>query len=222
MVGKDLFVVDSSKVSSTNLSHFTFLGLLMGVCIRTGAILSLNLPKFVWKRLVDQHVTLDDLKEIELRFVKQLEFALNASQADLEENPLYWETTLADGNKISLLEQGNIDGSKIKVDYEKRFEFVEKSLKAHLLQGTEQIRALKRGISQVVPTAILNISTYEELQMWVCGMREVDIDLLKRHTTYSSTDSDYSEDSKLIKTFWHFLRSISEEERRKFIKFCWG
>ena len=53
-------------------------------------------------------------------------------------------------------------------------------------------------------------------------MREVDIDLLKRHTTYSGTDPDYSEDSDLIKTFWHFLRTITEEERRKFIKFCWG
>ena len=161
MMGKDLFVPDSSKLSSTNLAHFTFLGLLMGVCIRTGAILSLNLPKFVWKRLVDQNVTLDDVREIELRFVKQLEFASNASRTDLDENPLYWQTTLADGNKVNLLE--GVDGSKVKVTYEKRFEFVEKSLQVHIKQGSEQIRALKRGISQVVPTAILNISTYEEL-----------------------------------------------------------
>ena len=107
--------------------------------------MSLNLPKFVWKRLVDQNVTLDDIKEIELRFVKQLEFASNASRADFEENPLYWQTTLADGNKVNLLEA--VDGSKMKVTYEKRFEFVEKSLQVHIKQGSEQIRALKRGIS---------------------------------------------------------------------------
>ena len=73
-----------------------------------------------------------------------------------------------------------------------------------------------------MPQAFLNIGTYEELETWVCGQRKVDIELLKRHANYSGNDPDYRADSKLIKMFWQFLEEISEDERQRFIKFCWG
>lgn len=41
----------------------------MGVCIRTGVNLILDLPQMVWKQLVDQRVVLDDLIEVDYRFV---------------------------------------------------------------------------------------------------------------------------------------------------------
>jgi hypothetical protein len=64
-VGKDKFVIQSSSNGQKHLSQFEFLGVLMGVCIRTGANLILDLPQFFWKQLVGQKITLDDLYEIE-------------------------------------------------------------------------------------------------------------------------------------------------------------
>eukprot|EP00806_Schmidingerella_arcuata_P004875 Macronucleus_5422.p1 GENE.Macronucleus_5422~~Macronucleus_5422.p1 ORF type:complete len:172 (+),score=39.92 Macronucleus_5422:1-516(+) len=81
---------------------------------------------------------------------------------------------------------------------------------------------MRSGISQVVPHAFLNIGTHEELEIWVCGRREVDIELLKRHAHYSGNDPDYSAESELIKMFWQFFSDITEDERQRFIKFCWG
>jgi len=81
---------------------------------------------------------------------------------------------------------------------------------------------MRRGISKIVPQAFLKIGTHEELETWVCGSRVVDIELLKRHTHYGGNDSDYSPDSNLIKMFWQFLAEITEDERQRFIKFCWG
>lgn len=77
-------------------------------------------------------------------------------------------------------------------------------------------------MSEVVPQAFLNIGTHEELETWVCGRRQVDIELLKRHTHYGGNDPEYTPNSKLIKIFWQFLEEISEDERQRFIKFCWG
>ncbi len=48
-VGKGKFVINTSRSSTHDLSLFEFLGILMGVCIRTGAHLTLDLPQFVWK-----------------------------------------------------------------------------------------------------------------------------------------------------------------------------
>ena len=49
MEGKDKFVLNSAKNGSSDLNHYHFLGVLMGVCIRTGAKMILDLPRIVWK-----------------------------------------------------------------------------------------------------------------------------------------------------------------------------
>lgn len=66
--------------------------------------------------------------------------------------------------------------------------------------------------------------TFNELETWVCGKSEVDIDLLKRHTKYGGDKKTVilTEDSRRIKWFWEVLREFSEEDKQKFIKFCWG
>ena len=43
-IGKDKFILSPSKNSSNDLSMYEFLGILMGVCIRTGSHLDLDLP----------------------------------------------------------------------------------------------------------------------------------------------------------------------------------
>ena len=50
--GKDKFMLNSEKTSATDLNQYYFLGVLMGICIRTGAKMILDLPRIVWKQLV--------------------------------------------------------------------------------------------------------------------------------------------------------------------------
>jgi hypothetical protein len=40
--------------------------------------------------------------------------------------------------------------------------------------------------------------------------------------TFSGNDPDYGPDTDLIKMFWKFMETITEDERQRFIKFCWG
>ena len=65
------------------------------------------------------------------------------------------------------------------------------------------------------------MSTFEELEEAVCGRNYIDVALLKRHTKYSGGE-EYAEGSKLIKMFWQFMEDLSQEDRKGFIKFCWG
>jgi len=61
--------------------------------------------------------------------------------------------------------------------------------------------------------------TYKELEQLVCGKKVIDVELLKSYTSYSM---DLTADSNRSKWLWEILSEISEEERVKFIKFCWG
>lgn len=49
---RDCFILNPSANSPQNLKMFQFLGVLMGIAIRTGSPLSLNLAEPVWKALV--------------------------------------------------------------------------------------------------------------------------------------------------------------------------
>lgn len=108
--------------------------------------------------------------------------------------------------------------------YDERVEFIEQALYTRLKECQLHCQAIKRGISQVIPEALLNMVTYSELETWVCGKSIVDIDLLKRHTKYGGDKKTtlLSEDSRRIKWLWEVLRAFSEEDKQKFIKFCWG
>ena len=69
----------------------------MGVCIRTGANLILDLPQLFWKQLVGQKVTLDDLYEIEIKLVNHLKQMLLQTEEDFNTNEVFWTTNLSEG-----------------------------------------------------------------------------------------------------------------------------
>jgi len=47
----------------------------------------------------------------------------------------------------------------------------------------------------------------------------VDIELLKKHTRYSGGLND---ESPRVKFLWEVLRELTDTEKLRFIKFCWG
>lgn len=57
------------------------------------------------------------------------------------------------------------------------------------------------------------------MERLICGVKKVDIELLKAHTKLSP---DLLETSKKVKWLWEILYEFDEEEKIKFVKFCWA
>jgi hypothetical protein len=57
------------------------------------------------------------------------------------------------------------------------------------------------------------------LERLICGVKKVDIELLKSHTKFSA---DLNENSNKVKWLWEILLELEEEDKIKFIKFCWA
>jgi hypothetical protein len=57
-----------------------------------------------------------------------------------------------------------------------------------------------------------------ELEEWVYGKKTIDVDLLRRHTESKS----FEDGGEIITWFWEVLEEMSQEERRKFIRFCYA
>lgn len=111
-------------------------------------------------------------------------------------------------------------GAKRELQWTNRLEYVRCTLYARMKECEQQCQAIKRGICQIIPEALLNMVSYQELEEWIYGKKTVDVELLRRHTAYSK---GYSEsETNEIKWFWDILREMTQEERRKLIRFCFA
>ena len=78
------------------------------------------------------------------------------------------------------------------------------------------VALLIRGLRAVIPREALHIFTWEELRAEVCGSGKMDVELLKRHTVFEFGDETFQS------YFWDALRSFTNEQQGKFLRFVWA
>lgn len=150
-VGQDRYLLSYSKKNPNDLSQYEFLGTLMGICIRTSVSLIIDLPQFIWKQLVGQAITIDDLVEIEYGQLQKFKQILNDTEEAFNENKPQWVVTMGDETKYELIP----GGASKDVEYDQRFEYVSESIYIMLKQCMPQAQAIRRGIAQIIPDDLL-------------------------------------------------------------------
>lgn len=78
-----------------------------------------------------------------------------------------------------------------------------------------KVEAIRRGLAAVVPVEHLRLFSWDELEVFVCGRKEVDIDLLEACTEYALCCRQDSH----VSAFWDVLRSFSPKEKSLFLRY---
>jgi len=233
------FVPDPSATSPNQLAMFEFLGKLMGLAMRSGDTLSLDLPSIVWKPLVDDPVTEDDVMAIDrLSFkivseMRQLESSMRRSAAvsadgtvsnsviTQEEFKEYIDATFVVVGSDMKQHELIPGGENIPVTWNNRSEFISSLLLYRKHEFRVQCQAIRAGLSQVVPISLLSILTWQELRDCVCGQPTIDVGLLKSMSVYEGC----SDRDPHIVYFWSVLNDWSKNaphELNTFVQFVWG
>ena len=71
-VNRDCFILNPEATSPIHLNMFRFLGVLLGIAIRSGSPVDLQLAPPVWKQLVGETLTLQDLSEVDSDYIQGL------------------------------------------------------------------------------------------------------------------------------------------------------
>ena len=145
---------------------------------------------------------------------------INKEKEDIDEIFNY-NTILSDGT-LKYFNQNSKEKKELilsKSTVQERLKYISMLLYYRLNEAETQINSIKQGLSKIIPLSILQLFTGNELSMLVCGKKEVDIDLLRQNTKLSN---DFKEDSKEVRWLWEILNEFSQEEKIKFIKFCWA
>ncbi|MBN3272630.1 HECD3 ligase, partial [Polyodon spathula] len=180
--------------------------------------LVLALPGIVWKQLTGEEVSWSkDFPAVDSVLVKLLEAMESMDKETFEfkfGSELTYTTLLSDGRVVEL----SPDGSSTVVKYEDRKEFI-RSLPLKYGGGIVcQIAAMQAGLLKVVPQAVLDLLTWQELEKKVCGDPEITVAALKRLTRYE--DLEHSE--VRVQYLWEALTNFTNEDRSRFLRFVMG
>ncbi|XP_022244118.1 E3 ubiquitin-protein ligase HERC2-like isoform X2 [Limulus polyphemus] len=209
---RDCFVFNPTAQSSLHLNMYKFLGMLMGIAIRTGSPLSLNLAEPVWKLLAGQQLTPADLTEMDRDYIPGLMCIRDMESDAFQKLDMPFSTHSSSGQEVSLSSKYH------HITEENRAEFVRLALNYRLNEFDEQVAAVREGMARIIPVPLLSLFTGYELETMVCGNPDIPIHLLKAVATYKGVESD----SQLVHWFWEVMEEFSNTERSLFLRFVWG
>ncbi|OQR96413.1 HECT E3 ubiquitin ligase [Achlya hypogyna] len=216
---RDAYVLHPTAHAS-HPGMLVFLGKLLGVAIRTRDCLGLTLSQVVWKLLVRDTVTLDDLEAVDALIVNSMRSlrlieASGVTETHFADVITETFTTLSTDNRVVPLVPR---GDSVAVTFANRATFADLVEAFRLHEFDASAECVRRGLGMVVPLRYLRLFTWAELEAMVCGSPDVDIALLEQCTEYSSC----SRNDEHVGWFWDVLRAYSHDARRAFLRFVWG
>ncbi len=82
-----------------------------------------------------------------------------------------------------------------------------------------QIAAMREGFASVVPSLVLPLFTWRQIEMRICGNAEIDIEALKNITQY---DMPRGEQHPVAIMFWNVVKTFSNDDRAALLGFASG
>jgi len=198
-------------------------GQLMGIALRTQVPLPLALPSIIWRPLVGEDLSRDDLMAIDSDVVGLLEYfehleALGVTSENFEQlvgGDLRFVAPLSDGSSVELMPGGR----HVQVQYDNARHFASLLERARLGECIPMVAAIYEGLISVVPRQILPLFTWRELELLVCGRPLVDVSLLHECACYGPPLQG-SEPHILL--FWNVLEESSIVHRTALLRLLWS
>ena len=216
-----------SLASSLDDKMFEFCGALMGIAaLQQGASLSMDISPFVWKVFVGEKLSPENgLAEVDETAYKMYSFVQGATDTAIE--------AVLEGTKFTALRSDAVDlpesmrlqelcpfGREKLVSANNAKEYVSLLAQFRLQECMPQIAAMLRGFGSIVPSRLLPMFTWQELENLICGVADVDVELLQANTKYVGgvLPSDPH-----IHFLWDVLiNEFTPEDRTQFLRFVWG
>lgn len=219
-VGADKFLPAADQFANdpTALEMFSFVGKLAGMSLRAKLGLPLPFPRLVWRKLLGEAATAEDLREIDLLAWKLLDDLerCDRDQFQREHQGKLRFVCPASPTSSSASRELVPGGAGREVTFSDRLEFCALVRAARLSEFDRPIAAMREGLAEVVPARPLLLFSAEELEELVCGSPAISFELWQRQTEVSGLSPE------VVALFWKVLQSLSPAEQSGFIRFAWG
>ena len=190
----------------------------MGKALFDGELVSGHLVKTIYKHMLGWPVTFADLEYLDPAYYNSIKGLMDMD--DVEYACLDFtlsEDVMGTHKTIELIPNGeNID-----VTNENIIQYLEAVLGYRLIGRVhDQQREMLLGFIDVVPASLLTIFDFQELELLLNGLPNIDIEDWMRNTLYSG--SFRSEKNQVCQWFWEVVSEFSQERKARLLQFVTG
>uniref|UniRef100_A0A5K3EZU1 HECT domain-containing protein n=1 Tax=Mesocestoides corti TaxID=53468 RepID=A0A5K3EZU1_MESCO len=210
-----------NEINMETPEMFTMVGALCGLAIYNSIIVDLTFPTALFKKLLDEEPTLDDLKELDPVVANSLQQLLDYEEPDLEDTFALTFEVIVDNygavKHVPLIPSGG----DVAVTQENKHKFVEKYVDYKFNRSCSSVfEAFKRGFFNVCSGYVIKMFQPSELHSMVVGSEEINWQDLRKNTTYQG---EYWDQHPVIQWFWEvLLDQCNLKEKKNFLRFLTG
>ncbi|XP_033070681.1 probable E3 ubiquitin-protein ligase HERC6 isoform X9 [Trachypithecus francoisi] len=195
--------------------YFLF-GMLCGLSLFNLNVANLPFPLALYKKLLDQKPSLEDLKELSPQLGKSLQEVLNDDADDIGDALCIRFSIHWDQNDVDLIP----NGISIPVDQTNKKDYVSKYIDYIFNVSVKAVyEEFQRGFYRVCEKEILRHFYPEELMTAIIGNTDYDWKQFEQNSKY---EQGYQKSHPTIRLFWKAFHKLTLDEKKKFLLFLTG
>jgi E3 ubiquitin-protein ligase NEDD4 len=196
----------------------------MGKALFDRQLVSGHMVGYLYKHFLGWPITFADLEQVDEEYYNSLKQLVDFDKANADLSDLCIQFTtmqevLGQKSEIDLVP----GGAEIDVTNDNFPEYLEACLKYRMLDRVKpQLNELLLGFFDVIPEPLLTVFDFQELELLMCGMPEIDIEDWKEHTEYSGKYDHTGGDHEVCVWFWEVVYELDQEMRARLLQFVTG
>jgi E3 ubiquitin-protein ligase HUWE1 len=163
----------------------------------------------------------EDLKHYDPQIYNSIKFMAEDPNLNYDEEDFRFTVIREDGEEVELKK----GGKDIRVTQETRRSYARLVAKYYLAREVKtELKEFMKGFYQVIPQNVISVFDPDEIEFLMGGAPEIDIDDWQKNTVYKGQFHNPNGGSthQVVQWFWQILRTLSQDELRKFLLFCTG
>ncbi|XP_052402001.1 probable E3 ubiquitin-protein ligase HERC4 isoform X1 [Carassius gibelio] len=190
---------------------FYYLGVICGMALYNHHFINIDFPLALFKKLLQQSPTLNDLEELSPVEARSLKSLLEEDEEEVVDMlfldfMVKGQELIPNGNQIPVTKANRLEYVDLYVDF-----IFNKSVKS-------QFEHFSEGFYKGCPLDAWSMFHPEELQQFFQGSPKYEWKELQLCASYEKCSAS----DELIKNFWTVFFELSEENKRKFLVFLYG
>lgn len=210
---------NSGIANEFHLRYFHMAGRILGKALMDGQITPVHLIQPLYKHLMGWPVTLRDLEHIDDQVYRNLTELL-----DFEDVSSLMLDFVVTEDKLGVTETVDLipGGSEITVDNTNLPQYLEEQCKYRTLGRIDrQLLEFCKGFYDVVPEPLLSVFDFQELELLLHGLPNIDMDDWVKNTEYTG-EFQNQPNHKVVGWFWDVIKGLEQEQKARLLQFVTG
>lgn len=215
----------ASKLScpEDHLVYFRFLGRMMGRAMFGGYFIGGHMVQYLYKHILGWPVTFADLENVDSELYSTLKNVMEMDKDQVEYlccDFTVTEERMGAKEVVELID----NGKDVNLTGDNRVEYLEEYMKYAMLGRIKlQLTELLLGFYDVVPQTLLTVFDFQELELVLCGLPEIDLADWRKHTIYKGTFEREKGNHRVCKWFWDVVEhDFDRETKARLLQFVTG